>query len=94
MRLVRLNKDIIINLDRVSMIYGREMNSEGKHALYIVADGEERRLGYCENREDFERFMTAFYSQCYESFPSEVIETEEEEEEENLEELDLEELWK
>ena len=92
MRLVRLNKDVIVNLDRVSMIYGREMNNEGKHAVFIVADGEERRLGYCENRSDFEKFMTTFYGQCYESFPLEVIEVEEEEEKE--ENLDLEELWK
>ena len=87
MRLVKVN-DIILNMDRIAVIKGRTVSSDygGSVAVYAFVDSSNYvELGRCESQEDYEKFMSALYSELEESFVHEAIPRDEE--------PDLEELW-
>lgn len=88
MRLVKIN-DIILNMDRIAVIKGRNVSSDygGGVAVYAYVDSSSYvELGRCETKEDYEEFMSGLYKGFQESFEDEVIPRDEEE-------IDLEELW-
>ena len=71
MRLVKIN-DIILNMDRVSVIEGTR--TDDKVYVYAYADDSHCiKLGSCENESDFQLFMELLYQQFQDTFKDEVI---------------------
>lgn len=83
MRLVKIN-DIILNMDRISIIEGSRTGD--KVYVYAYTDGSHCvKLGRCDSESDFQQFMDILYEELQDTFEGEVIPLEAEEE--------LEELW-
>ena len=83
MRLVKIN-DIIINMDRISLIEGSRTGD--KVYVYAYTDGSNCiKLGVCDNESDFQQFMEILYQELQDTFKGEVIP--------HMTEEDLDELW-
>ena len=75
MRLVKVN-DIILNMDRIAVIKGRNRSKEygGGVAVYAYVDSSNYvELGICETEDDYEQFMKALYHGMQETFNDEVV---------------------
>ena len=89
MRLVKVN-DIILNMDRIAVIRGRNRSKDygGGVAVYAYVDSSNYvELGVCETQEDYEKFMSALYHGIQETFIEEVVPRDDYTNEEELEEL-------
>lgn len=83
MRLVKVN-DIILNMDRVSVIEGSR--ADDKVYVYAYTDGSHCvKLGRCDSESDFQQFMNILYKELQDTFENEAIPYETEE--------DLDKLW-
>ena len=90
MRLVKVN-DIILNMDRIAVIKGRNRSKDygGGVAVYAYVDSSNYvELGVCENEDDYEKFMSALYHGMQETFIDEVVPRDD-----YIKEEDLDELW-
>lgn len=75
MRLVKVN-DIILNMDRIAVIKGRNRSKEygGGVSVYAYVDSSNYvELGICETEDDYEQFMKALYHGMQETFNDEVV---------------------
>ena len=71
MRLIKIN-DIILNMDRVSVIEGSRTGD--KVYVYAYTDGSNCiKLGRCDSESDFQLFMELLYQQFQDTFKDEVI---------------------
>lgn len=71
MRLVKIN-DIILNMDNIAVIKGKDTGN-GKVNVYAYTADQEIWLGICENREDYQQWITALYREFSEQFFGEIV---------------------
>ena len=79
MRLVKIN-DIILNMDNIAVVKGKDADS-GKVNVYAYTAGQEIWLGICDNREDYQQWVDAVYTEFGEHFLCEMISVDDDEEE-------------
>jgi hypothetical protein len=79
MRLVKIN-DIILNMDNIAVIKGKEANNNKVNVYAYTAD-QEIWLGICDSREDYQQWVDAVYTEFGEHFLGEIIAINDDEEE-------------
>lgn len=77
MRLVKIN-DIILNLDQIVVIKGEDCYNAQDELEYVkvrayTESANSVLLGHCNNREDYERWVSALYDSCGTAFPHEIV---------------------
>ncbi len=83
MRLVKIN-DIILNMDNIAIIKGKDTGNNKVNVYAYTAD-QEIWLGICDNRENYRQWVDSVYAEFSEQFLCEIVSVDDDEDEE---------LWK
>ena len=75
MRLVNINNELLLNLDRIAVIKG-QLNC-GDRIISVYAD--DNLIGKCENKEDFRLFIEGISDEIAKKWPEDTICDEDEE---------------